>query len=161
MKTPTAVEHDELGRLVAVRFDSVLPLPGAPFERWLIGVDGSEHSLKAVAHAVKFAGVVHGLALDLIDVVHWRSKEAAEELPALGLEETRAAREIMDAAGVPWRLHVVMGETAATVVSRAEALGANAIVLGSHGQGGFKAMLLGSVAMEVLHRASVPVWIVR
>lgn len=161
MTTPAAVEHDELGRLVAARFDSTRPQPDAPFERWLIGVDGSEHALKAVAHAAKWAGVARGLALDLIHVVHWLSKEAAEELPALGLEETRAAREALDAAGVPWRLHVVMGETAATVVSRAEALGANAIVLGSHGQGGFKAMLLGSVAMEVLHRASIPVWIVR
>jgi nucleotide-binding universal stress UspA family protein len=50
---------------------------------------------------------------------------------------------------------------AEAIVQAAEKHGARAIVIGSRGLRGLKAKLLGSTSTEVLHRAAVPVVVVR
>jgi len=52
------------------------------------------------------------------------------------------------------------GEAAAAIVQASERLVADAIVLGSHGKGGIRRALLGSVSTEVMRRAHRPVLIV-
>ena len=49
---------------------------------------------------------------------------------------------------------------AARVVAEAGRLGVDAIVMGSHGQTGFGRILMGSVAMDVVRQATVPVILV-
>jgi len=60
----------------------------------------------------------------LIHVQTWLAKEAAGvELAHRGLEATARARALFDAKGLPWRLHVAMGEPAERILEHAARLG--------------------------------------
>lgn len=64
--------------------------------------------------------------------------------------------------GVPFEVHVEVGDEPADVISEvAERVGADAIAIGTHGRGGLRRALLGSVAEAVIRRAMVPVFVVR
>ncbi len=56
---------------------------------------------------------------------------------------------------------VASGETSETILAVAERWGADLIVLGSHGGGSVRRMLLGSVAYAVVRRAGCSVMVVR
>ena len=60
---------------------------------------------------------------------------------------------------VSWHLLVGRG-VAARVLELADAIGADAIVVGTHGARGLERLLLGSVAGEIVHGATVPVLVV-
>ena len=62
---------------------------------------------------------------------------------------------------VVWEKHTEEGRAATTIVERAAAIHADAIVMGTHGRSGLKQMLLGSVAEAVARTASCPVLTVR
>ena len=52
------------------------------------------------------------------------------------------------------------GDVAETILMVASEVKADMIVMGLHGRGGLKKMLLGSVAESVLHRSSIPILII-
>ena len=163
---PTLVseERDDMGRLVAATFETGPAYSnGASDHGWLVAVDDSDHSLRAVAQAALLACELRERAgMDLINVQPWLGKEAAEtQLPQRGWAATTRARALLDAAGVPWRLHVVMGEAAPQIVRVAEAQGSRGIIIGAHGQTAAQSLLLGSVAYKVVHSATVSVLVAR
>ncbi len=163
MPTPVSEQRDDIGRLIAATFEASRPHPDAGSDNgWLVAVDGSDHSLRAVAQAARLAADLHERAIDLVNVQPWLGKEAAETaLPQCGWAATARARALLDAAGVPWRVHAVMGEAAPQIVRLAEALGSRGIVIGTHGLTATQALLLGSVAYKVIHMATVPVLVVQ
>lgn len=55
---------------------------------------------------------------------------------------------------------LVQGATVEKILAEAHRLGAGLIVMGSHGRGGLRRALVGSVSEGVLHRAPCPVLIV-
>ncbi|MGW4561119.1 universal stress protein [Streptomyces sp. NPDC004561] len=135
--------------------------------RVVVGVDGSQSSYEALRWAVHYAGLIGGT----VDAV------AAWELPGLygwsapavdmdvDVDETRQKVELEltdvlgpDAAGSV-RTAVVHGNPADVLLRAAE--GADVLVVGSRGRGGFAAALLGSVSQHVSQHASCPVVIVR
>jgi len=59
--------------------------------------------------------------------------------------------------GVEVEYRVAEGEPAAEIVGQARVLGANLIVMGTHGRTGLGRLLMGSVAEAVLRRAPCPV----
>ena len=81
------------------------------------------------------------------DQARRRAEEGAERAQRFGLEaQARVrAREV---------------SVADTILAEADALGADAIVLGTRGLTGLKSLLLGSVSHAVLQHASVPVMVV-
>ena len=162
MPTPVSEERDDIGRLIAATFEIGRPQPDAS-NGWLVAVDGSDYSLRAVEQAARLASEASARAsIDLINVQPWLGKEAAEtELPQRGWAATARARALLDAAGVPWRVRVIMGEAAPQIVRLAEALGSRGIIIGSHGLTSVQTLLLGSVAYKVIHMATVPVLVVR
>ena len=54
-----------------------------------------------------------------------------------------------------------VGRPAATIVEVAEAVGADHVVVGSHGRKGVSRLVLGSVAESVVRRSPMPVTVVR
>lgn len=159
MKPPVAVKHDELGRVISARFEST-GNPVAGGEHWLIAVDGSPHALRAVEHVAKMAQYMD-VAISLVTVLPWQSREAAVELPVHAWAQIEAACAWLDELGLPWRAHGVMGDPADCITNMAAVLGADAIVISSHGRGAVLAVVMGSVALQVLHAAKVSVWVVR
>ncbi|MDP1525106.1 MAG: universal stress protein [Rhodocyclaceae bacterium] len=161
--TPTlaGTEHDSDGRLVGLVYDSTPPLPAAETNPWLVAVDSSDNALRAVTHAAREAAAMNACALHLVHVQHWLSKEAAEvELAHRALETTARARAMLDTAGLPWRLHVVMGDPAERIIERSVQLGATGIIIGSRGLNVVESLLFGSVAYKVMHLSSMPVTVV-
>ena len=165
---PPIERRDDIGRLVAVTWHGSGVRPVSGNNRWLVAVDGSECSLRAVAMAARLSALGRDGEVDIVHVQPWLVKEAAEtELARRGWAATAQARQLLDAASVGWHLHVVMGEPAAQIIGLAETPGTNdinginGIVIGSRGQSMAESLLLGSVAEKVLHQAKLPVMIVR
>ncbi len=64
--------------------------------------------------------------------------------------------------GITTRIHVVDGGAPAeTILQASRRLGADAIVIGSHGRGGVARTVLGSVAESVMRGSEAPVYVVR
>ena len=153
-------EHDSDGRLVGLDYDSTPP-PAPDSNPWLVAVDSSDNALRAVAHAANQAGALNACALHLVHVEPWLSKEAAKaELAHRALGATARARATLDAAGLPWHLHVTMGDPAERILERAVQLHASGIVIGSRGLNAVKSLLFGSVAYKVMNLSPVPVMVV-
>ena len=157
MPSITSSEHDSDARLIGLVYDSIPPLPAPDVNPWLVAVDSSDNALRAVGQAA----AMNGCALHLIHVHPWLSKEAAEaELAHHALDTTARARDMLDAAGLPWRLHVALGDPAGRIIARAVQLRANGIVIGSRGLNVVESLLFGSVAYKVMHLSPVPVMVV-
>ena len=162
MPTPALERRDDMGRLVAVTWHGADASDDTGSARWLVAVDGSACSLRAVAMTARLAALEQGAEVDLVHVQPWLNKEAAEtELARRGWAATAQARQLLDAAAVRWRLHALMGEAAPEIVGLADALGSRGIAIGSHGLTAAESLLLGSVGYKVVHLAKLPVLIVR
>lgn len=158
----TGCERDADGRLLNIVFDSTPPAAPAHTPPFLIAVDGSANSLRAVTHAANSMRDAQTGALHLVNVQSWLSREAAEsELARRGLEATREARMLLDARGLPWQLHIVMGSTPARcIIEQATRSGATGIVAGRRGLNVIEGLLFGSVTWKILQLAAIPVTVV-
>lgn len=154
-------ERDGDGRLVGLVFDSTPPLRAADANAWLVAVDASDNALRAVGYAAGQAAGMKACALHMVHVQPWLSREAAEgELAHRALGATARARGLLDDMGLPWRLHVALGEPAERIIHRAVRISASGIVIGSRGLTTVESLLFGSVAYKVMHLSPLPVLVV-
>ena len=162
MPFPNLELRDDMGRLVGVTWHGAGASDGAGRAGWLAAVDGSPCSLRALAMVANRVTPEPGAEVDVVHVQSWLNKESAEtELAPRGWTATAGARQLLDAASVRWRLHVVMGDAAEQIVNMADALGSRGITIGSQGLTAAQSLLLGSVTLQVVHQAKAPVLIVR
>jgi nucleotide-binding universal stress UspA family protein len=140
-------------------------------KRILAPTDFSETSSEAVTTAIAFARAF-GASIELIHV----AVEAAYVMPppidvaTVPIDMTRMldrARESLEAeearvraAGAPVVSTLLAGRPDAEVVAHAEKVGADLIVMGTHGRSGLPHVLLGSVAERVVRHARCPVLII-
>lgn len=135
--------------------------------RIVVGVDGSPSSRAALRWAVRHArltgGVVEAVCVwDVPSVSGWAGP-AME--PVLDAEAAKRGfvQELHDVFGderpAELREVLVRGNPAEMLLTAAE--GAELLVVGSRGRGGFARALLGSVSHQVVQHASCPVVIVR
>ena len=140
--------------------------------RVLVAVDGSESALRALDVAAAQARLTPDGRLHLLTVRHPASFYGALEIYVTEEQmreiATRQATAVLDAAGeraarsgVQFEVEQLEGEPATVITDRAEQLGCRSIVMGSHGRGQLGAFMLGSVAQRVVHRATVPVTLVK
>ena len=137
----------------------------------LLPVDGSEGSARAAQHVAGIAAMAKDLEVHLVNVQplgdDWmvRRMIKPEELVTLerewGESAIAPARAILKAAGVACVEHIEQGEIAPTIARLAEKLGSNQIVMGTRGHSALGDLVLGSVAVKVLHLAKVPVTLVK
>jgi nucleotide-binding universal stress UspA family protein len=120
----------------------------------VVGIDGSEESKDALRFALEEAK----LRKVSLRVVHAEHHYAGEEERVNWLDGI--VREVVgESSGVEIEQSIVDGGAASVLVDAAA--GADMLVVGSRGHGGFAGLLLGSVSQQVAHHASCPVAIVR
>lgn len=137
-----------------------------PIERVLCPVDFSEASRHAIDHATVIARwykasitALHVYTPMFMPVPGLPPPE--DRVPEAELTrmhaETAACFERASADGVGVNVLIDIGQPARCILSRSVALGADLIVMGTHGASGFERLLLGSVTEKVLRRAPCPV----
>ncbi|MFF5782994.1 universal stress protein [Streptomyces virginiae] len=135
--------------------------------RVVVGIDGSPSSHAALRWAVQYAELTGG---GVVAVAAWEPPWAyGWSAPAVDptFDRTIAERGLLN------QVHQVLGESGAAQVRKrlvkghpvevllSEAEGAEALVVGSRGMGGFRRTLLGSVSQQCALHATCPVVIVR
>jgi nucleotide-binding universal stress UspA family protein len=138
------------------------------FNRIVLGIDGSDHAVKATAVAAELAKATGSEVL----VLHVLERMAASnggpatdlELPrdAASLVETAAAR--LREEGIKTTEKIVTapsGRVAPEIMGAADEVSADLIVVGSRGLSDFSGLLVGSVSHKLIQHANCPVLVVR
>ena len=139
----------------------------------LLAVDGSENASRAAQTLIETAGwykeplevelvTVHlplpqvgGFAGSVVShdmVEKYYSEEGGKALAP--------ARKLLDAAGVRYVPHILVGEIAPSLVSHAQKTGCKMLYMGTRGMSAMSNLVIGSVATKVLHLGTVPVVLV-
>ncbi|MDB5886972.1 MAG: UspA domain protein [Polaromonas sp.] len=143
------------------------------FKHILVPVDGSPASRQAVEKARAIASAFRSTVtlIYVIDPYAFTGMGAdfsygqSEYLGAATLEANEAisaAREVFEAQGMFVKGSVVEGHSIyQAILEAAETLGADLVVMGSHGRRGLEKLVLGSVTAQVLSHAHLSVLVVR
>lgn len=139
----------------------------------LAAVDGSAHALDAVRFVIEHAGWYRDKPQVELVFVH----APLPHLPGMGkvvsneqvqqyyLEEgakaLAAAKRLLDASGLAYTDHILVGQTAEAIVQHANSAFCDMIAVATRGMGAAANLLLGSVATKVLQLSAVPVMVVK
>jgi len=131
-----------------------------PLSDLLVGIDGSEHSIKAFKYAAEIAEKM-GSRLTLLNVQEPRIYDYAPQTAKdLGERILSNAVNALEKEKVKVDKKVEFGVPSDKIVQVAEKGNQNLIVLGSRGLGTVKRFLLGSVSDDVAHKAKCSVLII-
>lgn len=135
--------------------------------RIVVGVDGSSPSKRALRWALRQAELT-GARLEVVYAWHIPATDGWTPMFDLTQNLTKAGEQIAadtiaeiagDRPPVIVHAEVVEGNTAAVLLKAAE--GADLLVVGCRGHGGFVGALLGSVSQHCVQHATCPVVVVR
>ena len=135
-----------------------------PGGRIIVGVDGSAASLSALRRGARIA---ERLGCSLVGVTVWEFPQSwpgyviegwSPEADAQSIAE-HAAEDVFGSAVPPWYSSVIKNGSAARQLI-AEAEGAEMLIVGSRGLGGFTGLLLGSVSRSCVEHADCPVLVI-
>jgi nucleotide-binding universal stress UspA family protein len=142
-----------------------------PFRNILVPIDFDETSDRAFDQAVSFARsldanitVLHVYGLPIYnypDGSYIPSPDVAESIKKGAREQLDAFIAKQRSGGVSLSSLVREGRTAEEICKAATEIGADLIVMGTHGRGLLGRTVLGSVAEAVLRQASIPVMTLR
>ena len=136
-------------------------------ERIVVGVDGSEGAQRALRFAIGEARR-RGASLEVVHAWHVPYAAAGpyvpgpmlDPAPIEELERWTLARAVdaEDTSGVEVHRALVCDTASRALIDAAK--GADLLVVGTRGRGGFVGLLLGSVSQTVTHHAPCPVVVV-
>lgn len=137
----------------------------------LLPVDGSPCSARAAKYLVRHLVNVGRppevvlLAVDPPLLEELTRHVMPEDIARFHEKNAHAAfkpvRKLLDAGGIAYSEKLLVGEPGETIATFAKKNRCDLIVMGSHGRGALKALLLGSVVTKVLARGTIPVLVVR
>jgi len=139
--------------------------------RIVVGVDGSPSSKAAMTWAVEQARLT-GASVEAVIVWHYPVMVGGMPFAPIGVIDSSdygdfAAKVLSDVIGAtvdpdgPVKVSSVIREGNAAQVLLEAAKGADLLVVGSRGHGGFTEAMLGSVSQACVHHARCPVVIIR
>lgn len=138
--------------------------------RILMAIEGSQSSLRGVKHVIGMARKAGPFDLHLLNV----SPEVSEDfVDVLGREEVDQglaaegkaalvhAERLLDEAGLAYASHIEIGRPSHVIATFAHENACDQIVMGTHGKGTPRTVVVGSVALRVVALADVPVTVVK
>lgn len=141
-------------------------MPGLEPKKTVVPLDFSDLSFAALERAVEIVG--DGGEIEVIHVLAELSAMEPGNLYGTLTTESRVdsvishMRKRIADAGLPnLSMHAAVGDPGREITKFAERVGADLIVIPSHGYGFFKHMMLGSVAERVVRLAHCPVLVLR
>ena len=165
------VVHGAPVPVLLVKPDARLPQALGRNAKLLVGVDGSEHALRAVSEIVArraWFGETHvelvfvQQPLTLLETVLPPHDDVVEQWSTrTGEEATRPAREMLAAAGIAHHLHLTVGDAHTELALLAGQTKADLMVLGTRGKGAAHHAFIGSVALKAAASSDVPVLLVK
>ena len=138
----------------------------------LVPVDSTGNSLDAIRHVVKLVQEREPLEIHLLNVEshlpghisRFLSKDILEGHRRDEAEKAFApARALLDAAGIAYTEHMLVGHAAHVIADLAKELQCDKVIMGTHGYGAVTQLLLGSVSHEAIHLMDpgIPVTLVK
>ena len=139
------------------------------FEKILLAVDGSEHSLHAAREAGDLARAMKSEILRIVVAFDGIPGYLGEPNMEQAIEaRMKAANAILqkaqDAVGkIPGEIHneLIEGSPAEAIINVAKTRDSTVIVMGSRGMSAIAELVLGSTSHKVVSHASCPVLVVR
>jgi nucleotide-binding universal stress UspA family protein len=146
-----------------------MPENGGTAPRIVVGVDGSSSARSALRWAIRQAELTGG-SVDAVIAWQYPASYAGFGMAPVGVSdfdfgswaEKTLANEVAEAVGartVDVRTQATEGSPARVLLDTAD--GADLLVVGSRGHGGFAEALLGSVGQHCVHHARCPVVVIR
>jgi len=139
-----------------------------PFKRILVPLDGSRLAEAVLPAAFAVAGRC-GATVTLLHVLEHNAPETVHGEPHLN--DTEQARHYLDEvaaryqeSAVPAEVHIhenLEHNVARSIAAHAAELSVDLIALATHGSGGLRGFLFGSIAQQALRQTTVPVLLVR
>lgn len=138
----------------------------------LIPVDGTQSAYRAVEYVIASRRWLKESPQVLLLNVQWKIASGNVKLfinqqtiddycREQGMAALRAAREMLDAAGMGYSYHISVGVPAQAIVDYAGEHQVDQIVVGAGEKRTLSSLLLGSVADRVLHLSAVPVVLIK
>ena len=144
----------------------------------LLATDGSDFALRSARRALDLLGTDHTFVV--LSAIHpprpvGDTAVAIDAVPtplpdpeteAIIEEEQQASAEeaiadMVSGLGIEAETRIEHGDAGSVICAVAGDVGADIVVIGSHGKGFLKRMLMGSVSHHVLHHAPCPVLLLR
>ena len=139
-----------------------------PYQKVLIAVDGSEHSISAAEHGVNLSSQLGAsiAVVFVIDTSKVNNEGKSGRLPQVQIAKLKAeADKIID--GIAKQINAKKferflpeGKASKGIVSIASDWGADLIIMGTRGKTGIKRLILGSTAENTIRLSNTPVLIV-
>lgn len=138
---------------------------------WLIAIDGSKPSLKAVDYVIGEAAyretkpqvylvnVQAALSSNITRFID--GKVVSEYHHEAGDAALAEAKQKLAAAGLAHSTHILIGEAAPTIVEFAKDKACSLIIMGAHGFGSVLGLFMGSVTVKVVHLSPIPVLLIK
>lgn len=138
----------------------------------LLPVDGSDNALRAVKHALDsrtwyreapeyhLLNVQYPVASGAVKMFI-SQQQLNDYYQEEGATQLKAARELLQSAGVMFYAKVAVGEIESSIVRNAKEQEASLIVMGTRGMGAVRNLVLGSIAAKVIHLTEVPVLLIK
>ncbi|MGM0845694.1 MAG: universal stress protein [Bacillota bacterium] len=137
------------------------------FNKILLAIDGSKHSIRSAEHAVELAKKFNSL-LNVVyvidgdtskyDVLHNASKFEIEKKRK---DKIQPVLEMLENEGIGHELHFLHGEPGPSIIDFANEQQQDCVILGSRGLNNLQTMILGSVSHKVAKHVKCPVLIVK